>query len=292
MALARQSIHHVVDGDEDAQCGGGVDSEMQRLVRFASAKEDQVDHVRCEGVVVDMNEPSRSTGHGQEDRSTTQSILYKDLNLKNIGVYAGCFHPDIMDDTTTTDRTRSTTAPSRHVLFSKLMMERMKGVMNPDANEPKPTRLDATAAALPEPSFGREILKALTKRMVEDSITEEDAIKITQGLPDDFKQQVASYFRRCSELLRHFFALRRVIELEKMSPSPQGTDRLLIKSKKIIKAMEDVYREMESIRNGFPVTAVGETMRKIYLSIMNQLDWAFKLNRDSSSTGGFVSVDD
>ena len=43
------------------------------------------------------------------------------------------------------------------------------------------------------------------------------------------------YFRRCSELLRHFFALRRVIEMEKL------IDRSIItKSKKIVKAMEEV----------------------------------------------------
>ena len=77
--------------------------------------------------------------------------------------------------------------------------------------------------------------------MVEDSTSEEDALKITHQLQDDFKQQLATYFRRCSELLRHFFALRRVIEMEKLNPTGEGVDRSIItKSKKIVKAMEEV----------------------------------------------------
>jgi transcription initiation factor TFIIH subunit 1 len=65
------------------------------------------------------------------------------------------------------------------------------------------------------------------------------------------------------------------------------------KLKRIVQGLEDVYREMEGMRKDLPQTELGEKMRKMCLPIMDQLDWAFKLNRDSSgSGGGFVTVND
>ena len=57
--------------------------------------------------------------------------------------------------------------------------------------------------------------------------------------------------------------------------------------------METLYRDMEGVRRGLPQSETGEMMRKMYLPIMDQLDWAFKLHREGSGGGGgggFVTV--
>ena len=67
------------------------------------------------------------------------------------------------------------------------------------------------------------------------------------------------------------------------------------KLQKIVNGLEVVYREMEGVRKSLPQTEIGETMRKMYLPIMDQLDWAIKLHREGTgggSSGGFVTVED
>ena len=44
MQVARQSVKDVLPGDQDAQAGGGIDDEMQRLVGFAMASSQEANH--------------------------------------------------------------------------------------------------------------------------------------------------------------------------------------------------------------------------------------------------------
>jgi len=59
--------------------------------------------------------------------------------------------------------------------------------------------------------------------------------------------------------------------------------------------METFYREMEGMRKDLPETETGRLMSKMFLPIMEQLDWAFKLHRErigGSGGGGFVDVEE
>ena len=58
---------------------------------------------------------------------------------------------------------------------------------------------------------------SLTKKMKQDSITDSDTIKMTNQLDETFRKKLILYFQRVTELLKHFFALRQVIETEKDS---------------------------------------------------------------------------
>lgn len=96
----------------------------------------------------------------------------------------------------------------------------------------------------------------------------------------EFRDKLQIYFRRCSELLRHFFALRQ------MKNSGEKLAR-------IVRGMETFYRELDVMRKGFPHTEAGNLMQKMCLPIMDQLDWAFQLHRSGGGGGGgFVTVDE
>ena len=140
----------------------------------------------------------------------------------------------------------------------------------------------------PPPLLGKELLLRLTQRMSADSKTDADALEVVSSLPEDFKKRLHTYFRRSSELLRHFFGLRRLAD----TSSSQQTNQKL---QRIVQVMETVYREMEGIRKGLETTETGEIMRKMCLQIMDQLDWAFKLHRGGSGGGGgggFVTIEE
>jgi transcription initiation factor TFIIH subunit 1 len=142
--------------------------------------------------------------------------------------------------------------------------------------------------AFPPPQLGRELLSALTNKMAQDSQTDADALEVVKSLPEDFKKRLQSYFRRSSELLRHFFGLRRLVDA-------QGNNAHSQKLKRIVQGMETVYREMEGMRRTLEQTETGEIMRKMCLQIMDQLDCAFKLHREGSGVGGgggFVTIEE
>jgi transcription initiation factor TFIIH subunit 1 len=142
--------------------------------------------------------------------------------------------------------------------------------------------------AFPPPQLGKELLSALTKKMAADSKTDADALEVVNTLPEDFKKRLHSYFRRSSEVLRHFFGLRELAE------SSQGAYNQ--KLQKIVTGMETVYREMDGMRKELESTGeTGETMCKMCLQIMDQLDWAFKLHREGTGGGGgggFVTIEE
>jgi transcription initiation factor TFIIH subunit 1 len=209
------------------------------------------------------------------------------------------------------------------------------------------TGLESSSAAsslprscFPPPELGRQLLSALTKKMAQDSKSEAVSVELAQKLPEDFRKSLHSYFRRSSELLRHFFGLRKLQEEaalaaaavaaaaaattvasstdaptssgngaipsfpQSVSVPPLPSSDYSQKLSRIVRGMETFYREMEGMRKALPQTETGETMRKMCLPIMDQLDWAFQLHREGSDAragrrgrggavgGGFVAVDE
>lgn len=316
-ALAKKSVQYALQDDDDAKVNGGFGKEMQRLVGFASADDDHVDHVkgigRRYGGDVDNDEPY-----------SEEPVLYEELNLRNVNAYSGNKDSTTTSSSTMVDDATSLSNPQvnkQDVVFAQLAMDQIKALIAPILDSKKGTTTpspnnDAMSPnynhhhvrnAMPDPKFGRELLMALTKHMVLDSMTDKDTAKMTKSLPEEFRKRLTSYTRRANELLRHFFALRHVIQEEKKetrttttTTSTKTTSSTLnqsasttMKLKRIVQGLEDVYREMEGMRKDLPQTELGEKMRKMCLPIMDQLDWAFKLNRDSSgSGGGFVTVND
>eukprot|EP01083_Nonionella_stella_P231069 816238_1 len=110
--------------------------------------------------------------------------------------------------------------------------------------------------ALPHRKIGYPLIMALTKKLLEDSNSEKDTAKMANNLPQEFRKKFTKYFRRASELLRHFFALRRLMEIEQKQKDKEsngstknntGNDEKSSQSKqkleRIATGLEDVYRE-------------------------------------------------
>ena len=290
--LARNSTNYVLKNDDTAKVGGGVGREMERLVSFADAEEGRVDHVKGLG-----------DGSGG---------LFEELQLNNVAAYSG--EGDATSTTTTTNSNNIDKAMKNKRYVQTVITKQM--LDNKKYEEQKTT--------FPKPKFGRELLSVLSKQMQLDSVTEKDAVRhMVKDLDETFCKKLTLYFRRTTELLRHFFALRSVVETEKKKEKARNESRMNDDSDnngdkknnmngkkdstkkssekkiaKIVKCMEEVYREMETMRNDQP----SETMREMCFPIMNQLDFAFKLSREDTSRGaggsgngnvsGFVTVQD
>ena len=257
MDVARKSVKEVLPEDTDADAGGGLDQDMRRLVGFAMASSENANH---------------ALGTGLEE-----SDDYEPLTLKNIEVYHST-HDQSENANTEEDR-------KRRALFASAVSTQMQELAKEFDNGTQ--RSSVLTDALPIPKLGQELMAALTKKMAQDSQTDADALEVVKSLPDDFKKRLHSYFRRSSELLRHFFGLRRAVE-------NQGNPSHNQKLQRIVQGMETVYREMESMRKELEMTDIGNTMRKMCLQIMDQLDWAFKLHREGSGGGGgggFVTIE-
>ena len=185
----------------------------------------------------------------------------------------------------------------RRAVFSRAAAEVARAAAAPLLKRDQPPVFDHT---LPDSDKGMRLLVALTKKMEEDSRTEADVARVAAGLPDDFKKRLNQYFRKSSELLRHFFGLRDMMESGGGSETGGDTGGASHKRDdeqklaRIVKGMEGVYREMEEMRKELPQTESGEVMRKMCLPVMDQLDWAFKIHRDGSGGGGggFVTVEE
>lgn len=266
MEVARRSVRDVLTDDTDATVLGGVDEEMRRLVDFADAREEDANHATGVGL------------HGGDE--------YEPLNLQNVeAYYAGRVDMVRREG----PQESSEEAAKRHTVFARTMAANTLSMVHKLT-----TRTDGSTPHLPETCFppaalGRELLSALTKKMAKDSETEAQSLAMVNKLPEDFRNRLQSYFRRSSELLRHFFGLRRL--------EAEGGDGSHISQKlaRIVRGMETFYREMEGMRRDLPQTETGEMMRKMCLPIMDQLDWAFKLHRERSGGGGgggFVTVDE
>ena len=66
--------------------------------------------------------------------------------------------------------------------------------------------------------------------MGDSNKTDADAHKVASSLPDKFKWQLDSIFRRSTELFRHFFGLRRVIEMNDETSSGNEKEKLACKA--------------------------------------------------------------
>lgn len=253
--VARRSVTEVLPGDDDPNAGGGLHKEMKRLVEFASAREQDADHAAGIG------------NHGE----------YEPLTLKNVEAYYSGVKEKTPGETSTSEED----AAKRHVVFAKAIASKAETLLRSfEKNNYLPS------GCFPPAALGRELLSALTKKMAQDAKTESASLEVINNLPEDFRNNLRSYFRRSSELLRHFYGLRRL-------DTQQHSD--IQKLSRIVRGMETFYREMETMRKQLPQTETGETMRKMCLPIMDQLDWAFKLHREGSGGGGgggFVTVDE
>ncbi|GAX11306.1 transcription initiation factor TFIIH subunit 1 [Fistulifera solaris] len=252
--VARQSPLQVLPDDEDAKWGGGVHKEMQRLVGFAEATEEEANHADCRKA----------------------DDAYEPLSLKNVEAYYSFKQPA---NNTTTETSEE--ANERYKVFANTILGNVNALVQElVADETKLSELPPTC--FPPPKLGRELLSALTKKMAADARTDSASLAMVEQLPSEFREKLQIYFRRCSELLRHFFALRQ------MKNSGEKLARIVL-------GMETFYRELDTMRKGFPHTDAGNMMQKMCLPLMDQLDWAFKLHREGSGGGGgggFVTVEE
>jgi len=262
MQVARRSVADALPDDPDPMAGGGVDEETRRLVDFASATEEDADH---------------ASGVGRHDD-------YEPLTLHNVeAYYAGQVSRSKQAATETDDE-----AAKKHAIFAKAMAAKVDALVQQSMNK----KSSLPQSCFPPPAFGRELLSALTKKMAQDSQTEAASLKMVNKLPEDFRKKLQTYFRRSSELLRHFFGLRKLSEVGGSNSSTSSAHNQ--KLARIVLGMEKFYREMEGFRRGLPQTETGQLMSKMCLPIMHQLDWAFKLHRERSGGGGgggFVDVE-
>ncbi len=289
--LARKSVTIVLDGDEDANAKGGVDEEMKRLVNSASS------FAASSGTNHDNGE-SISDDHFYYG----DNVLIEELKLKNINAYSGQYSQSRNQE----DEAAIEKQLEMNVAFSNIAMDQVKGIINPIISS---SPIDKITDSLPDKLFGMQLLVALTKKLVEDSKSEKDAAKMTNEMPQEFRNRFIKYFRRSSELLRHFYALRRMMEIEQKEQDGMKSKRNGNKDDKnkqssqklerIVTGLVDVYREMEAMRNELPSSDLGEKMRKMFIPVMDQLDWASKLHKDGLTSGpkktggfGFVEVTD
>ncbi|OEU21693.1 hypothetical protein FRACYDRAFT_178730, partial [Fragilariopsis cylindrus CCMP1102] len=271
MDVARNSVQDSIPNDEDAMAGGGLDDEMQRLVGFAEASSEDANH---------------ALGVGESDE-------YELLTLKNIeGYYSGSSRSKNKNgETNNNDETEEQTRKKNGIFANAIVGKMTALVKDFSGGAQQKTQLED---AFPPPELGRQFLMALTKRMAADSKTDADTLEVVNSLPVDFKKRLHSYFRRTSELLRHFFGLRRLAD-----SSPAGTNNNSAynqKLKKIVKGLETLYNEIGDMRKEQEVTGFqGKTMGRMCFQIMEQLDWAFKLYREGTGSGGgggFVTIED
>lgn len=219
--------------DDDAKVNGGNDSEMRRLVGFANANECDADFARG----VDDNDDDNNNGQ-------------QELHLRNVDAYAGKFGPT---DKSTAGKKGGIGDMNLHLQYAKILASTMRAstesILRENMSSSMAGRGFCTAPTLtrpfPEPKIGRGLLEALTKKMSADSKTEADVQELANTLPEEFKTQLATFFRRASELLRHFFSLRSVFgedddENGRIGQSESQKQRLA----NIVKGMEKVCNSL------------------------------------------------
>ncbi|KAL7477126.1 hypothetical protein ACHAW6_002939 [Cyclotella cf. meneghiniana] len=273
-----QKISHDVANtvDCDAKAIGGVDREMSALVGFANATENHADHSR---------------GIGEDDADCMELILH------NLGGYSGKYSS--VNSSKGDNKGSTGGAPANDsdlaMKCTKYLAAKLQETTEPlirDQSTGKVKGFEAATVlkrAFPDPKIGRGLLEALSKKMAADSQTEADAQRLADSLPEEFRTKLATYFRRSTELLRHFFGLRSVLSDDSddsggIGASESQRNRLT----SIIKGMEKVHGEMYELTRNLPLVEA-----KMFKPIMDQLDWAFKLHREDSSKGGrggFVPV--
>ena len=188
---AKRSVEGV--DDEDAKVNGGCDNEMRRLVGFANADYNHADFAR---------------GVGDDDEDMLE------LNLHNVGAYTGNFASTSSASTDPSSNNGKESDASLHLRYAKILASSMRTSTEPLLRETVSGKAKGFSNAptlpkpFPDPKIGRGLLEALTKKMAADSQSEEDVQQLVDALPDEFTAKMASFFRRATELLRHFFSLR------------------------------------------------------------------------------------
>ncbi|KAL7526771.1 hypothetical protein ACHAXR_005099 [Thalassiosira sp. AJA248-18] len=262
--------------DEDAKVNGGHDREMRRLIGFADADENDADFAR---------------GVGDDNEELVE------LHLRNVDAYTGKFGVSSSSDPSSPSKGGGGDGSDIkvHLQYAKYLAAQMRTDTELILREKTAGMAKGFCHAptlkkpfLPDPKVGRRLLEALTNKMAADSKTEADVQQLAETLPAEFKTKLATFFRRATELLRHFFSLRSVFNENSdgnggVGQSESQKERLT----NIVKGMEKVHGEMYELTRNMP------TMEsKMFKPIMDQLDWAFKLHREDSSKskGGFVTV--
>jgi len=258
--------------EEDAKVNGGIDREMRRLIGFADADEGNADFARCTG----DDAVDDGTGNG-----------YSELHLSNVDAYRGKFGNNLDDSAPKNNA-------EKNLKYAQFLAEDMRA--NTDSLLKSSTtgkskgfcNAPTLKQALPEEKIGRGLLEALTKKMAADSQTDADVQQLVDSLAEDFRNNLATFFRRSTELLRHFFTLRSVFSDDSDGNGGFGrSESQKAKLSNIVKEMEKEYGKMSELSK-----TLEEEESKMFKPIMNQLDWAFKLHRedDSKTRGGFVAV--
>eukprot|EP00804_Cyclotella_cryptica_P005092 CCRYP_011553-RA/>CCRYP_011553-RA protein AED:0.05 eAED:0.05 QI:0/0/0/1/1/1/4/0/729 len=214
--------------DYDAKAIGGIDREMNDLVGFANANENHADHSR---------------GIGEDDADCIE------LTLHNVGGYSGKY--STASTTIGDNKGAPANASELAIKCTKYLAAKLQATTEPLIRDQSTGKVkgfeDATILkrAFPDPKIGRGLLEALSKKMAADSQTEADAQRLADSLPEEFRTKLAAYFRRSTELLRHFFGLRSVFSDDSddnggIGVSESQRNRLT----SIIKGMEKVHGEI------------------------------------------------
>jgi len=252
---------------------------MQRLVGFAMASAETANH---------------ALGIGESDE-------YETLTLKNVDVY---YNKGNQNGAAAGDQKQMEAAKRKqNAMFANLMNQKMKKSLE-EYRTKNATRTTSSPAAqledaFPPPSHGRLLLEALTKRMQLDSKTDADTLEVVNSLPVDFKKRLHSYFRRASELLRHFFGLRKLAQETSEDGDDETNQAYKQKLEKIKNGLRTLHGEIDAMRNEQEVTSEkGKTMAAMCKQIMDQLNWAFKSSEEGANTGftasgsgGFTTVE-
>ena len=261
MQVVRKGASESNLNDSDAKVGGGTDEEMRKLVSFAQSTSAAANHAH---------------GSGMEDLNN-----YEELTLRNVELY--------QQASRALDVTAGTFAGTKEAIgqiISKLdaIAARIRDHNRIDVSQ-RHEHSRTIDDAFPSPADGRQELLRLTKRMAEDAKSDADALEVVKSLPEDFKKRLHSYFRRSSELLRHFFGLRRLARngLSKQASSPDSSRQHAdAKIKRIVEVMEALFHEMEEVRKGFEQESI---MVQMWDQVLNQLDWAFRLHKKELRDG-------
>ena len=260
--------------EEDAKVNGGTDRETRRLIGFANADEANADFARCTG------DDALDEGAGN---------AYAELHLRNVDAYSGKFGSNIDDKAPTTKN-----EAEMNLKYAKFLAAATRANTDPilKSNTTGKSKGFCNAPtlkqALPEEKIGRPLLEALTKKMAADSQTDADVQQLADALPEDFRNNLATFFRRSTELLRHFFTLRSVFADDSDGNGGFGrSESQKQKLSNIVKEMEKEHSKMYELTRNLPLME-----SKMFKPIMDQLDRAFKLHRDddSKTKSGFVTV--
>uniref|UniRef100_A0A7S1FYW0 BSD domain-containing protein n=1 Tax=Corethron hystrix TaxID=216773 RepID=A0A7S1FYW0_9STRA len=282
-----------VDAERVTERGAAM-GEMEDLVAFAQEGDDeeQPDY-----------EPAKSEGRSVVFRhfgGIGSRVRVEELVLKDASVYrrkddaqtAAALDPETNASQMKRAYEMSKFVSSdfrKHVYGTDVTTEEILGGLYPgNRTNPPPSKHH-----FPNPALGKDLMTALTRKFMENEGGDARAEQFATNLDSDFRQKLDGHFRKSSELIKHFFGTRRLAEAAANGEGAAGEEKTLAdRLMKIVKKMEDIYREIEAMRKGLPQDESGIKMGRVLLPIMNQLDWVFEIHRDSRRQGnsGFVTV--